>query len=224
MAIDGEKLRKLRTAKGWSQEKLATMSSVDRRTIQRAESGAPVALETLAFIAEAIEVPPTTLRAAQLEIFEPKERKWNDIVLPPAKSGRRIIEALMASFEAQISFEVEPVIENVKPLAELGTIFETFKPDPWLTPMQRVQWGYSTLLKEQANLNSLLETLAGMGIAVFLATYTAKKQIPSYFVMDGAMVVHGNQDEEEVDIALVVVSDSSAPHLLRQPKDLWPPF
>ncbi|MGM4911021.1 helix-turn-helix domain-containing protein [Rhizobium sp. 768_B6_N1_8] len=224
MAIDGEKLRKLRTAKGWSQEKLATMSSVDRRTIQRAESGAPVALETLAFIAEAIEVPPTTLRAAQLEIFEPKERKWNDIVLPPAKSGRRIIEALMGSFEAQISFDVEPVFENVKPLAELGATFETFKPDPWLNPMQKAQWGYSTFIKEQANLNMLLETLAGMGIAVFLATYTARKQIPYYSVMEGSMVVSGEDDEQEVDIAIIVVSDSAAPHLVRQPDDLWPPF
>ncbi|MEO0695911.1 MAG: helix-turn-helix transcriptional regulator [Pseudomonadota bacterium] len=76
VSIDGEKLRKLRIEAGHSQEKLAIMANVNRRTIQRAEAGEPVALETLSFIADALEVPLAVIRRDEAtdapEAFEPE--------------------------------------------------------------------------------------------------------------------------------------------------------
>jgi len=106
MALDGEKLRKIRMAKGISQEKLALMCNVNKRTIQRAEKSAPIALETAAFIAEVVQVPPIALRAKQIELFEPTVKAWNDVVLIPVTSGRRIVDVIRSSFEAEITFDV----------------------------------------------------------------------------------------------------------------------
>ncbi len=54
-------IRHLREQKCWSQEDLARRAGVSVRTLQRAESGASTKMDTLAFLAEALEVPPTDL-------------------------------------------------------------------------------------------------------------------------------------------------------------------
>jgi len=136
MALDGEKLRKIRTSKGMSQEKLAILANVNKRTVQRAEKGEPIALETAAFIAEAIGVSPSTLRGAQMELFE-ADRKESEVVLVSVNSGRRIINTLQSSFEAIIEYDVEPTIDNIEPLSQLAKSLEPFKPDPWEVPHEK---------------------------------------------------------------------------------------
>ena len=74
MTVDGAKLRNLRLRKGMSQEKLGLLTNLNKRTIQRAENGQPVAIESLAFMAEALEVAPEALRGRQLELFTPAAR------------------------------------------------------------------------------------------------------------------------------------------------------
>ena len=69
MTVDGAKLRSMRVQKGMSQEKLGLITNLSKRTIQRAENGKPIAIETLAFIAEALEIEPEKLRARQLDLF-----------------------------------------------------------------------------------------------------------------------------------------------------------
>ncbi|GAA4083879.1 helix-turn-helix transcriptional regulator [Nocardioides kongjuensis] len=51
------RIRDLRTARGWSQERLAEASGVAVRTIQRLEAGNDASLETLSLVATALEVP-----------------------------------------------------------------------------------------------------------------------------------------------------------------------
>ena len=50
---DGEKIRQLRARKGWSQEVLARKSRCSKRTVENAEAGRSILLETLRRIAEA---------------------------------------------------------------------------------------------------------------------------------------------------------------------------
>lgn len=220
MAIDGEKLRKMRTAKGISQEKLALMCDVNKRTIQRAEKGQPIALETAAFIAEAMQVPSSTLRSTQMELFEPATKAWNDVVLIPVTSGRRIIDVLRNSFEAEVTFDVEPTKENIEPLATFAGLLEPFKPNPWEHPDARYAPGYSEVLEKQAQANEVLPFLSSMGISVFLATYTARRQVPHYNMDEGEMYVTNRTPHEQVQIALVVISDTSSSHLIRKPSDV----
>ncbi|TNC47365.1 helix-turn-helix domain-containing protein [Mumia zhuanghuii] len=51
------RIKDLRTARGWSQERLAEVSGVAVRTIQRLEAGNDASLETLSMVANALEVP-----------------------------------------------------------------------------------------------------------------------------------------------------------------------
>ncbi|MGL5823419.1 MAG: helix-turn-helix domain-containing protein [Nocardioides sp.] len=51
------RIKELRTARGWNQERLAEVSGVAVRTIQRLEAGNEASLETLALVAGALEVP-----------------------------------------------------------------------------------------------------------------------------------------------------------------------
>jgi transcriptional regulator with XRE-family HTH domain len=52
----GETVTKLRTQLGMTQDKLAAMSNVDIRTVQRAEKGERIQLETVASLAAALKV------------------------------------------------------------------------------------------------------------------------------------------------------------------------
>ncbi|MFK3852301.1 helix-turn-helix transcriptional regulator [Agrobacterium pusense] len=99
MALDGEKVKQLRLAKGLSQERLALLCNVNKRTVQRVETGAPVALETAAFIAEALNVPALSLRALQQVQTNPAQRVTGEVILVPVNSGRRIVDAIRLSFE-----------------------------------------------------------------------------------------------------------------------------
>ncbi len=219
MALDGEKLRKIRMAKGISQEKLALMCNMNKRTIQRAEKGAPIALETAAFIAEAMQVPSASLRAAQMELFEPAAK--GHVVLIPVASGRRIVDVIRTSFEAEITFDVEPTQDNLNPLAQIAGLLEPFQPKPWENPYERRTFSYSEVLEEQAKVNTLLPKLSDLGINVFLATYMSSRKIPHYDVDEGQMYVTARTPFEKVKIGLVVVSDSSSSYLTRKPDDIY---
>lgn len=220
MALDGDKLRKLRTSKGMSQEKLAILANVNKRTIQRAENGDPIALETAAFIAEAVGVSPASLRGSQLELFEPDKKAWNDVILVPVNSGRRVIDALKGSFEAEIVFDVEPTNDNIEPLAQLAALLEPFKPEPWEIPQAQYDPSQAEVLQKQAEVNALLPSLLEMGINIFLCTYPASRQIPRYDMDEGCMYITEKFRFQAAQVALVVVSDTSASHMMRKPDDM----
>jgi len=221
MALDGDKLRNLRAAKGMSQEKLARMANVNKRTIQRAEKGEPVGLETAAFIAEAVGVSPASLRGRQPDLFEAGKKQWDEVVLVPVNSGRRIIDALRSSYDAEISFDVEPTQDNIEPLAKLAEMLERFKPDPWETPFEKYEPAQAEVLQKQAEVNALLPSLLDMGINLYLGVYQAGRQTPSYDMHEGTMSHHVSAPIEPVPVSLVVVSDTSSSHLLRKPDDVF---
>jgi transcriptional regulator with XRE-family HTH domain len=63
----GDRIRRLRDAKVWTQEHLAEAAGVWARTVQRAEEGASSA-ETLSALAAALDVPVQELRGAPLDL------------------------------------------------------------------------------------------------------------------------------------------------------------
>lgn len=221
MALDGDKLRNLRAAKGMSQEKLAILANVNKRTIQRAEKGDPVGLETAAFIAEAVGVSPASLRGRQPDLFEVDKKEWDEVVLVPVNSGRRVIDALRSSYDAEISFDVEPTEANIEPLAKFAEMLEPFKPNPWENPFEKYEPAQAEVLKKQAEVNALLPSLIDMGINVYLGAYQAGRQTPSYDMDEGIMSHHVRAPIESVPVTLVVVSDTSSSHLLRKPDDVY---
>jgi len=61
MSVSSEKLKKLRQYNGWSQERLAEISGLSLRTIQRIENNANASLESQLAIATALNIPPSDL-------------------------------------------------------------------------------------------------------------------------------------------------------------------
>lgn len=61
MKISVDKLKKLRLHSGWSQERLADISGLSLRTIQRIESGGSASLESQLAIATAFDISPSEL-------------------------------------------------------------------------------------------------------------------------------------------------------------------
>ncbi len=221
MALDGEKLRKIRNSKGMSQEKLALMANVNKRTIQRAENGAAIALETVAFIADAVGVAPETLRGRQSDLFENDKKAWNEVVLVPTTSGRKVIDLVRTSFETETEYDVEPTKENIEPLAKLASLIEPFIPAPWQNPFDNYDPSQSEVLEKQAEVNEILPILGSLGITVFVGKYTACRQIPRYDMDEGHTYIRDNFAPEAVQVTIVLVSDTSSTHLLRKPKDIY---
>lgn len=61
MKIDSNLIKKLRTAKNWSQEQLSEESGLSVRTIQRLENGDNASIESIRALSIAFEVDPTEL-------------------------------------------------------------------------------------------------------------------------------------------------------------------
>lgn len=59
--IDPQIVRKLRTAKGWSQEQLSEAGGLNTRTVQRIESTGKASLESARLLAAALDVDPDVL-------------------------------------------------------------------------------------------------------------------------------------------------------------------
>jgi hypothetical protein len=125
-----------------SQEKLGLMAKLNKRTIQRAENGAPVAIESLAFIADALEVKPEELRGAQFEMLldgvPPKATKPGEVVLVPATRASRLVNALREALFAKFEYQVEPTDENLPLLEEVAEILNAAWQNPWEPPVNQV--------------------------------------------------------------------------------------
>ena len=225
MVIDGNQLRQLREKKGFSQEKLAILCALNKRTIQRAEAGQPVALETASFMADALEVQRYRLRAPTAVANGPPEpTEWGEVVLVPTSSGRKIIDAIHRCFDASINNEVEPTEENIENLSALSARLDSVYSNPHLPVFENPQLSTSEILRLQADLNGDLSVLSGLGIRVFLATYTADRVVPHYDPDEGFMATRVGQRSEAVEVALIVLSDTKDGHLVRCPDDFSVPF
>ena len=61
MKIDGQRIRQLREARGWSQEHLASLCGLSARTVQRLEAEGNASLESRMAVAAALEVAAVDL-------------------------------------------------------------------------------------------------------------------------------------------------------------------
>ena len=76
MTISTDKLIQLRKDRGWSQEKLAAISGISVRTIQRAEKDGTCSLETKLSLATVLEISPAELSQDTEIKFNAKDIKY----------------------------------------------------------------------------------------------------------------------------------------------------
>lgn len=103
---DNQKVRRLRTEQGWSQEELAAEAGCSKKTIENMERGNPVSLRSLREVATALEVDVKDLIAdapAAEDVVEPTHAVSGSVPgLPPLFIGReQAMRELRARFRPQ---------------------------------------------------------------------------------------------------------------------------
>lgn len=117
MRCDPNKLRLLREQKGITQEKLAHDSRTGLRTIQRAERGHSIRNETVAFIAEALSVPITHLRANEEDGLIETDPQHDVIILRRMRSASVLLDGLQKSYMCRLECSVDADGSNVSTLS-----------------------------------------------------------------------------------------------------------
>lgn len=95
-------IKLFRELRHWSQEELATASGVDVRTIQRAEAGRPLELETLKALAAAFDVTVEVLQIPEEDIhaFAEEFRKSHTVIKMHVVNRSDELGSLIGSAEA----------------------------------------------------------------------------------------------------------------------------
>jgi transcriptional regulator with XRE-family HTH domain len=218
---DGAKLTKLRAQMGMTQEKLAAMSNANVRTIQRAERGGHLQIETAASLAAALKVTVQELSVPEATAASPEaeESESNAVVLRPITSGKALIETVYDSFSGKLYCEVEPTAENVDALTSMIDEIEGLIPDPWAHPEPGLS--LSDRLRRAVTITSKLALLEGMGVAVFAGTYTARAQIPRLHGEEYTMYIRSSSPFEPVTICRVMLAPRTAGRVVIKVNDKW---
>ncbi len=225
ITCNGPRVRELRNQRSMTQEKLAAMSNVDLRTVQRAEQNRPVQLETLASIAAAlgVTVPEITLRdSEQSELPETSTPvEPNAVVLRRTSSGKAVLDALCSCFSGHLECAAEPTPENVDALTELVEHIERHIPNPWQTPMDADVLTLSQRLREALEIKTKIEALEKFGLATFIGTYTSRAQVPHYDIDEGCMSTRIKQKFEPVKVARISIAPAELDRITVRVSDQW---
>lgn len=155
----GENIRRLREQRHWSQEQLAGAAAVSARTIQRAERGEPMALETLQAIAGAFDVAIADLKTdPDAEAMRRALARFIVIAVKPAKHGFELarvggVHGTLFSVHGDLSSQQRDLMaalqENLQDWADIWTD---------LSPTQQRE--------AEKDLQRHLDELAAVGIVV----------------------------------------------------------
>ena len=223
---NGEKIRRLRAEAGMTQEKLAIMSNVNSRTVQRAEKNAALQLETLASFAATLKVTVNDLvqdgasaNTADGPTTEPKER--NAVVLRHVVSGKSLLDVICNSFSGKIVCNAEPTTKNINILSALVEKLEKLIPVPWETPFEKGTVTLADRLREAVTLSTELEELETAGISVYVGSYTASAKVPHYDPDEGCMATYVRQKHEPVTVCLVSIDQHGPERVIVKVSDEW---
>jgi transcriptional regulator with XRE-family HTH domain len=220
----GDKIRQHRVGMNMTQEKLAAMSNTNVRTIQRAERGASVQMETIASIAAALTL--TVNDIIQEPMLDEKGNEldeFNAVVLRPVTSGKVLMDMVCNSFSARLACNAEPTAENVDALSEFVDKLEGMLPNPWQVPMERFSLSLAERLRTAVSVSDHLARLADFGISVYVGAYTASAQVPHYDLDEGAMYTRIGQKVEPVTACRVLIDRSGLERVVEKVTDKWEP-
>jgi transcriptional regulator with XRE-family HTH domain len=207
-----------------TQEKLAAMSKVNHRTVQRAERGEFLQLDTLASLAAALGVIVGELilpddSAEQIEQSETSES--NAVVLRRTTSGMALIEIVCDSFSGKLYCAAEPTEDNIATLTDLVERVERLIPKPWALPFEVENLTMAQRLREALVTTSQIAELEKFGIAVFAGTYTARAQVPHFDPDEGQMCIWGHQKFEPVTVCRVSINPVGVDRITVKVSDKW---
>jgi len=207
-----------------TQEKLAAMSKVNQRTVQRAEGSASLQLDTLASLAATLRVTTGELTRTDADsdgVGQTPTSESNTAVLRQITSGKVLIDLVCGSFSGELCCAAEPTEGNIDALTNMVERIERLIPNPWETPMEAERLTLAQRLREALAITVLLGELEKLGIAVFAGTYTAGAQVPRYDMDEGHMYIRGNQRFEPVTVCRVNISPAGGERVVMRVADKW---
>ncbi|CAN7249164.1 helix-turn-helix domain-containing protein [Bosea sp. LjRoot90] len=220
---NGQRLRELRKQLSITQDKLAIMSGVNIRTIQRAERGVVLQLDTLAGIAAALRVTVGDILEANAILdngSDPKEER-NAVALRHISSGKALLDIILGSFSGTLYCNAEPTAHNIDSLSGMVEQLENLIPNPWTTPMEDIRLSLAQRLRLAVNISEEISNLERLGIAIYAGTYTASAQIPNFDMDTGEMYVSGRQRPQPVTVCRIVVDRVGLSRVVVKVQDEW---
>ncbi len=185
------------------------MSNVDRRTVQRAEAGKPLQIETMSSIASALNVQLRDILDESNSTNEYDPTSKSLIVLHRAHSGMQLLNTVRDCFKGSITCEAEPTDQNIDVLESLVGTIESHLPDPWELPNTQRSTALSEQLRIAVKLGQQIKQLSEHDISVFAGTYAAKTRVPIYDPDEGRMYVHSKQSYVLVTLCRLIVAPYS---------------
>jgi len=186
--VDGQKMRSARARHALTQESLAHKARVNVRTIQRAESGAPLRHETLAEIAAVLGMPPSGLirpapaKEAEVLAAEAASDNAESNVLKRVEDGETVIRSLEAAIMSELSCSANPTPDLMPVLRAVIAHMESLMRSPW-DEEARAPLSFSSVidrLEAVAALNGHLADLEREGLALYLGSLTVFVRAPQW--------------------------------------------
>lgn len=214
------KIKEFREQRGMTQEVLAKACGVTPRTIQRAEAGNVISLETLTSIASVFEVRPTELiQKKDVESYSFNDE--NSLSLRRVYSGREIIKDLTTCFMASLEFDAEPNENNKNKLISLSKQIEDLIPDPWSREYYyRENLTVSKKIELSALISQLIAELDALKISVYLGRYVSEKLVPKFNPYENSIDTEYGQAKEPVVISKIIISERRSDKISVQVDDL----
>jgi transcriptional regulator with XRE-family HTH domain len=218
---NGKLIRDRRLSKGWTQDHLARVSSINERTVQRAEDSAGISRETAAQIAASLglTVGQITVRE-ELSDDQPTDHSTdaNLVVLHRTESARQVIEGLCKSEKHVIDYDVDPTTESVEDLASLVEMLEALAPfqdPPFDDPLSNL----ASRIRFTAKFAAKITQLAEHGINIFYGTYVVIEKRPSWDQEMQCWATRLSQQPEPMTVGMVLLSENQNQKVLRRVQD-----
>lgn len=214
MVCDGAKVASLREKHLMTQERLAALAKVDRRTIQRMEAGEAVSIETLHQVAAPLAVTafdllvdPTAPLAGTTD--------GPGILLKPERSGLRLVELITEADEIDFGATFEPWPQQLETVKPFLTLLEELHPRSFENAFE---YDRALLNSAARQLEAAAEVNAGLaqlpmlkpeGLHLLSGQYTRWGKRARIDGDTGQWYTHVNQREEILTVAALRIAPIS---------------
>lgn len=215
MKHDAVKMRLVRESMGMTQEKLAILSNVSERTVQRAEAGANMRLDTLADFAAALELPLSELA------LDPDESEERDVGLRLVRTARDLINDLAKAGVAKFDCEIDPDAAEMEPVLSLVGLIEERLPTPWEFDQHPAESSLGEKIRLAAQIKQLLEGLAATHVGLYAATSWINAKYPRWDMDEGIRYTHDRHRYEKVMTLRMIIARGGDDRIFRKPIAYW---
>lgn len=213
---DAAKLRLLRESMGMTQEKLSILSSVSERTVQRAEAGGTMSLETLNDFAAALEIPISEL------VYDPDEKDREAVTgLRRVTVARTLLDDLARSGVAAFDCELDPTPSEMDTVLALVSLIEARLPSPWYFHDRPADLSLREKIEIASAVSNYLASLQEAGIGLYASASWILARYPRYDMDEGVCSTSLRQPYERVMTLQILLSRNTDSKIYRKPPTSW---